>query len=444
MAGTSLRLHDGARVAVVGAGPAGTLFAHHLLASAREAGLRLAGTLCDGSALADGWACRMGAGVLAQSLVDGLLAAGIALPECLIQRRITGYLLEIPFGTLHLFPPGDASGALTVFRGQGPRGTKEDGVASLDRRLLDVVLREGVRLLPYYVRGIVPPQSTGDPVRLRLGGAGDCWIEADLVVGASGLNSRFPEQVAELGLGYQPPRRIGSIQVELDLGSETIDRLFGNAIAVYLLNFPGVLFAAVTPKRRYATVTLVGNSLGDEHLARFFDHPRVRRRLEAAGKTGAVVCRCRPWAVESAAVQPYGDRLVMIGDAAASRLYKNGLQSALVTAKAAASTAVLHGISKGDFARHYGTVCAEIAHDNVNGRFVFHVYEYIIERFPWVARRLLEVAAAEQLHNPPNRRPTCELLWQTLSGDRPYSEIRARLLRPGLFLHLLREGNAAR
>ena len=445
VAGSHLRLNDGARVAVVGGGPAGALFAHYLLEYAREAGLRLCVDLYDGGARAGGSACNMSAGVLARDFIDNLRAAGIELPESLIQRRITGYLLETPLGTVRLCPPGGAGETLAVFRGPGPRsGSAEDSIVNFDRYLLDQVLAEGVRLHSRYVRGLIVPRSRGGRLRVLCDEGSDDAEEVDLVVGACGLNSRFPEQVAALGLGYQPPRRISSIQAELDLGSEAMDRVFGDAIGVYMLNLAGVYFAAVTPKQRYATVTLVGESVGEQHLSDFLDHPIVRRRLSAAGVSPTVACHCRPRTAESAAVQPYADRLVMVGDAAASRLYKNGLQSALVTARAAAATAVLHGIGKADFALHYGRVCADIAHDNVSGRFVFGVYEYVIERFPWVARRVLEVVSAEQSQNPPERRPTCALLWHTLSGDRPYSEIRARLLQPGLYLHMLREGRRAR
>lgn len=44
---------------------------------------------------------------------------------------------------------------------------------------------------------------------------------------------------------------------------------------------------------------------------------------------------------------PFGDRLVFIGDCGISRLYKDGIGAAYKTAKAAATTAVLHGISSG-------------------------------------------------------------------------------------------------
>ena len=54
--------------------------------------------------------------------------------------------------------------------------------------------------------------------------------------------------------------------------------------------------------------------------------------------------------------EPYADRIVFVGDAGVSRLYKDGIGAAYRTAKAAARAAVFQGVSADDFRRHYQPV----------------------------------------------------------------------------------------
>ncbi len=432
-------------MAVVGGGPAGALFACFLLSAARRSGRHFDVTIYGGQAgRQDGYGCGLSAGVLAHDFVRDLREAGILLPESVIQRRISHFVLETNLGSVRLASPGAAS-SVTVWRGPGPRGAASPSSAvNFDRLLLSSALAQGAVLVPGYVRKVVPCPERGGPPRLVYGDLNRQETEADLVVGASGLNSRFPTLVAELGFGYRPPGTIASVQVELETTQYGTCRADTDAITVFMLNLPGVMFASLTPKDGYQTVTLVGEAVGDRELGAFLDHPVVRRRVCPGGGQPRVVCRCRPRALNSAAVQPYADRLVMVGDAAASRLYKNGLHSALVTARAAATTALEHGVGREDFARYYEPVCNAIAADNESGRWLLHVYERVLGSSPWVARRILNAVAREQVQLPPGRRPACDILWHTLTGDVPYGELRRRVLSPGLYLSLLREGLASK
>lgn len=64
------------------------------------------------------------------------------------------------------------------------------------------------------------------------------------------------------------------------------------------------------------------------------------------------------------AVQPSADRIVFIGDSGVTRLYEDGIGAAYRTAKAAATTAALQGISAEDFKQFYGPACRSIESDN--------------------------------------------------------------------------------
>jgi len=54
----------------------------------------------------------------------------------------------------------------------------------------------------------------------------------------------------------------------------------------------------------------------------------------------AYACHCAPRINVTGAVHPYADRMVFIGDAAVSRLYKDGIGAAYRAAKYAAAAAV--------------------------------------------------------------------------------------------------------
>ena len=72
-----------------------------------------------------------------------------------------------------------------------------------------------------------------------------------------------------------------------------------------------------------------------------------------------------------AALGLVNDGVVAIGDAGVTRLYKNGIGSALATARQAAWTAVFEGHRRADFAHSYLPVCRAIERDNWAGRVLF-------------------------------------------------------------------------
>src|SRR5512134_1343848 len=91
-----LPLPDGGRIAVIGAGPAGSLFAHFALRLARQMGLRVGITIFDGKnfVLRGPAGCNKGAGVVSEMVAARLATEGIVLPADRVQCRIGGYYLQ--------------------------------------------------------------------------------------------------------------------------------------------------------------------------------------------------------------------------------------------------------------------------------------------------------------------------------------------------------------
>ena len=420
-----MRLRDGSRIAILGGGPAGSLFAHFALLIARELGIGLDITVYDGKSFSKAGArgCNMCAGVIAKSYADYLRAAGIELPPNVVQRKIEGYWLETPVGSIYLHHELEPGGILTVYRGNGPRGSSYQGNISFDDYLLERVRKQGVRVVPSYVTDLKLPASPDKPATVVYGQGGDVEsAEADLVVGAFGLNSRMAQHIGDMGFGYRPPKSIRAFQAEVRLDPNDIQAGFGDAIHVYALRLPGVKFSAITPKYEYLTVTLVGDTVGEKEMSSLLNHPIVRRRLPADWQPPSAYCHCGPRVAASSCRHPYADRLVIVGDASDSRLYKNGLESSLITARAAAEAALRFGVSAESFRDHYYPVCRAISRDSAYGRIIFWAEELFFAN-DVTTGTLLNAARLEQQRYEMREQLINELLWSLLTGNRPYRDI---------------------
>lgn len=427
-------LKDGSRIAIIGGGPAGSLFAHFALRYAKEKGLNLHISIFDGKSFSTTGTkgCNMCAGVIARSFANHLREEGIELPPNVVQRHIEGYWLETPVGSLCLHHELEPGGIFTIYRGNGPRGALLKGNISFDDYLLETVRQQGVEVVPYYVSDIELPKNPDAPVRVVCGrGPEVISHEFDLVVGAFGMNSRMTTRVAELGFGYSPPASMRSIQAEIFLGQEAIQRTFGNYIYVYALRLPGIKFAAITPKFEYLTVTVIGENVGEKDVFAILSQPHVRDRFPDDFQLQSIHCRCQPRVAVSASRHPYTNRLVIIGDASDSRLYKNGLESSFVTAKAAAETVIRYGVAANAFEEHYYPICRAIVRDSFYGRIIFFIDDLIF-RYNLSTRLLLNAARQEQKRYEWNEQLINDLLWNIVTGNRPYKEILLKGISPRL------------
>ena len=205
---------------------------------------------------------------------------------------------------------------------------------------------------------------------------------------------------------------------------------------VFLLDIPRLEFAALIPKGDYATLCLLGENIDEQLIDRFFSAPEVRNCFRD-GVIPAHVCHCYPRINVKTTRPPFGNRLVMIGDSGATRLYKDGIGAAYRTAKAAARTAVFHGVSAEDFREHYWPVCRKIDVDNSVGKFVFWVSS-LVQGARFVRRGLLRMVEREQRQSAAPRRMSA-VLWDLFTGSESYTNVFLRTLHPGYVTGLLRD-----
>jgi flavin-dependent dehydrogenase len=437
---TDFRLRTGSRIAVIGGGPAGSFFAHFASRIAREKGLDVTLTIFDGKDFLERGprGCNLCAGVIAVSLEKQLEQEGIPLPEQRIISRLEGYSLHIQEETLRLTSRENSTGKIAaVFRGNGPRFSCFPGIVSFDDFLLSRARDREASVISEPVWGLEMPSRPFEPATLLFGDKSSPGrFEADLVVGAFGVNTRFAAGLQNMGFGYRPPRTLTTYQAEIHLGEETVKSIFQNDIHVYMPRSRRIRFATIIPKADYVTITLIGKTDATPLLAaEFFSLEEVRRILPPAKP----MCSCYPRIAVSAAQRPFSQRLVLIGDAAFSRHYKNGIESAFITARLAAEAAFSRGVDAASFFSGYlKPARARIVRDNLYGRALFR-FNDAISSVPFLA--LSHFDLAKKAGSGSASRRIRFLLWNMFTGEIPYGRIFAGLfdlrLQSALFLNTI-------
>jgi flavin-dependent dehydrogenase len=426
-----LRLVDGSRIAVIGSGPAGSLFACFLLDMARHMDLSLQVDLWDPKAsfaIPGPGGCNMCGGIISETLVQNLAAEGVSLSTGVVQRGIDSYVLHTDVGSTRIATPLLEMRIGAVHRGAGPRDAKNARWESFDHHLQARALERGARLLPTRVEAIAR-DATGRPTLTGKDGTAHTY---DLAVAAVGVNSTLLKLFEGLGIGYTRPVVTKTLIREYHLGEELITRTLGSAMHVFLLDLPRLEFAAAIPKGDYVTIAVLGEEIDNQLVDGFLASKEVRACMPPGWDPAAKSCQCMPAIAVHGVEKPFADRFLFIGDCGVTRLYKDGIGAAYRTAKAAARAAVFGGISEADFRKHYLPVCRSIAGDNRVGKVAF-LATRVARHFRPLRRAMLRMAAAEQGKPGPERRMS-GVLWDMFSGSAPYTDIFLRMIRPGFLV----------
>jgi flavin-dependent dehydrogenase len=425
-------LENGSRVAVVGAGPAGTFFSYFLIEMAERIGLELSVDIYeprDFSKPAPG-GCNMCGGIISESLVQLLATEGINLPPTVVQRGIDSYVLHMDVGTVRIDPRRREKRIAAVHRGAGPRGVVEARWHSFDGHLLSLARERGANLIGDRVEGIA--RDGGKPVVTTKKGASEPY---DLLVGAVGVNTAALKLFEKLGAGYKAPGTTKTYISEFFLGQETIKIYLGNSMHVFLLDLPRLTFAALIPKGDYVTMVLLGKEIDKALVETFLSSHEARACFPPDWSPPADFCRCAPAINIAGAVKPYEDRVVLIGDSGVSRLYKDGIGGAYRTAKAAAKTAVFEGVSEEEFRKFYLPTCRALTVDNNIGKIVFGITT-LIQKVRIARKGVLRMTTAEQ-ESAEGRQRMSDVLWDTFTGSAPYRDVFRRAMHPAFLGRLL-------
>ncbi|MFH1626345.1 MAG: FAD-dependent oxidoreductase, partial [Pseudomonadota bacterium] len=412
-----LKLRDGSRVAIVGGGPAGSFFSLYLSKYARELGICPEIDIYERKSFTRRGppGCNHCAGVLSSQLLHDLTELQLELPESIIQTRISAYRVHSPFGIMDIPNLGPETQIFSVFRGGGPADISVGEGISFDDFLLGRAQDRGANV----VHGIVDSIEVSPRLSLAVGGENAPY---DLIVLAVGVTAkRFP--IA--GWDYVPPKIQSMVAAEIHVGTEAVEKITGSVGHVFLFPKTPLMFGMLVPKGECINVSLLGTKGTVPDLREFLNNELVRCFLPPDYK---LVCGCKPKINVGPAENPYADGFVAIGDAYVSRLYKDGIGSALRTARCAADTAVHKGISRKAFADHYGPLGRIIHRDNRRGHLLFDIHYHTknSETFYLAHSRLV----ASEWSRPPTRRPFNQVVWGIFTGSDPYTRIMAMTLNP--------------
>jgi len=424
-------LQDGSRIAVVGGGPTGSFFTIFALKMAKMVGKELDITIYEPKDFAKGgpMGCNRCGGIISELLVQTLAVEGINLPDSVVRKGINSYNLHTNHGDVFIATPDLERTIATVYRGGGPKGMIDEGKESFDGFLLKQAIEEGAAHTPLRIDRVA--FKNGKPVIFS---KEQELMDADLVVGAFGVNSTAAKIFEEAGFGYKEPPTVTTAIAELRMGEDVVSHYFGNSVHLFLLPDRGMKFAAMIPKGAYVTLCILGKEMNANTVDDFLNKPVVKRVLTTAPYS--VACRCLPKMNVGAPKNPFTDRMVMCGDAGSTRLFKDGLGAAYLMGKAAAKTAVFQGVSARHFHDDYYPVYKSIVVDNLFGRFLFTVTD-IFRKNRLLTLGMLEVVRKEQrgaYHNV-----LSSILWNMFTGNERYKNVFPKSLDVRMQAHLLKE-----
>jgi flavin-dependent dehydrogenase len=424
-----LELKDGAKIAVIGGGPAGSFFSIFALKLAKMIDKELNITIFEPKDFTkDGpGGCNRCGGVISELLVQILAMEGINLPDSVVRKGINSYVLHTNRGDVNINTPQLEKTIATIYRGGGPKGMIGNGKESFDNFLLSQAISAGAVHMPLRIDKIERRE------RLALFSKNSEVMDADLVVGAFGLNSTAAKIFEGLGFGYKEPPTVTAAICEINMGEDAVAKHFGNSIHLFLLPDSGIKFAAMIPKGPYVSLCILGKDLNTKKVDDFIDKPVVKAVLpeKSAYK---VECRCLPKMNVGAPKNPFTERIVICGDAGSTRLFKDGLGAAYLMGKAAAKTVVFRGVAENDFRTDYYPVYKELIVDNFFGSYLYMITD-IYRKNGILTKGLIETVRKEQ-NSSDDFKPLSGMLWDMFTGNERYKRIMPKALSLKMHLNL--------
>jgi flavin-dependent dehydrogenase len=295
---------------------------------------------------------------------------------------------------------------------------QRDSIGSFDDTLLKEACERGAEHVKARVRRVTmehhPVIHTSDRT-----------YHADLLVLATGVNSRAP---LSPDFGYMPPKTSIMAQDEIIMP----DGWPQDQVSAFFQNPPGLIFGALTPKGKHLNISLLGKNMTTDAISDFIEAQNLNAQL--GGPTS--LCGCTPRIAVRQSRRFFGDRWVGVGDAAVTRLYKDGIGSAFFTTREAMRAALFEGINRKDFKKNYARFCSKIARDNIYGRLLFQLWSLTL-KIPRLLNAWQTAIRMEQ-EWAPERRLSVRLLWGMFTGDEPYRDLFWLMINPTSIATLIR------
>ena len=455
----STSLQNGDHVAVVGGGPAGAFFAIHLLREARQLDRKIDVVIVEKRRPSDlnfetfqCRGCNYCAGIISPRLNEVLIESDIAVPEEIVQERIDHVWIQGKWKNFRLRVPNHQR-MYSVYRGSLP-GRRNGRPTGFDGFLLGEAMKEGARLQFGDVQGISYDASGMPVLALRVHSGENVSLNASFVGIATGINPHYGlndssdalmASMSQLNPSFVPGKSRRALIFELDVGEDFLERNMHREI--YFIEYGSKQLAlehtALIPKGRFLTVAIIGRCVDEANLPQdsrriiheFLTLPQVDRILPGIA-AAPYACICAPRMTVGTAASPFGDRFAVIGDAVGSRLNKDGLYSAHVTASRLAHAVLHEGIDRQALARGYGKTVKWLVDDNRSGHIVFAVSRAAFA-MPVMSRVMYQAFAIEYKVRDEDSRPLSGMLWKIASGTADYGEVLREMLSWGVLRSIL-------
>ncbi|MBI3957202.1 MAG: FAD/NAD(P)-binding protein [Chloroflexi bacterium] len=403
---------DNGHAVLIGGGPAGAACALALQRQAALAGRSVRITVLEGKQFGVESHYNQCVGVLSPPLAHLMEEElGVPFPAHLSRGEITGYVVHTDREEIVL--DGDRHPSTALRR------------VHFDAYMLDAVRERGI---PVLTTRAVDLEFHADYIVVY---TESMPLQADVVVGAFGLDEGSAAIFSRL-TGYRPPSSLASVVTKYHPGPAEM-AAFGSRIHAFLPAEPSIEFGGVTPKGNHLTINIVGDAVDVKRMQEFLDMPSVRAvlpNLDNAGAYDANDLRFFKGRFPcSLAHGYYGDRFVLVGDAAGLvRAFKGkGVTSGVLTGIRAAHTIVQAGISRQAFHDAYRSANHDIISDLPFGR-TMRVLTI------WFARLGLLDPLVRAAHQDANLQAA---LFDAVSAHAPYRQVMARILRPRTLLSIL-------
>ena len=411
------KIETGSKVAIIGGGPAGSFFALYLLYHAEQRGVRPEITIYQQRDFAElgSKGCKGCAGILSPSLLRNLGELGLTVPEEINQSKIEHYAVHSPYASISISNPEKGIQIVSIYRGGGPRLSHYENPISFDGWLLRQAEQRGAKVDNQPVSRIYLEHET----KVEVAGKN---LEYDLVVLASGVNAK---SIPILGLDYMPSKTRIMAQDELYTGTAEVESRLGNMAHAFLIPHTEIIFGTLVPKGPFINVSVLSSGKHPVSVTEFLSYDIVRRVLPERYQRA---CGCKPRVIIVSAQHYYTDRFVAVGDAAVSRLYKDGIGSSLLTAREAARTVIYHGLSRQDFEQYYKPLCRTIDRDNWWGRLLFSINDKAKDSRAFLSaqHRLI----GDEQNNMTGSQPFTKAAWGMFTGSYSYRSIVRMVLDP--------------
>jgi flavin-dependent dehydrogenase len=340
-------------VIILGGGPAGSACGLALLNLAAQLNKAVKVTLLESKQFTGEQHYNQCVGVLSPPLPDLMKSElQIPFPNDLSRTLITGYTVHGVKEELPLDGDDEPSIALrrVQYDGYMLESARERGVQVLSTRASSLEL---------HTDGVIV-YTDSQPV------------VGDVLVGAFGMDEGsaafFSRQTK-----YEPPKALSTVVTKYHPGMEAMET-FGNHIHAFLPKHPRIEFGGITPKGNHLTINIAGRNVDAPLMAEFLEQPVVRKVLpnfEKAREYDPNDLRYYKGRFPSSLARNfYGDRFVMIGDAAGLvRSFKGkGVTTAVQTGIRAAETILSVGYSRAAFHEHYRRLNDDLIDDMAYGQ----------------------------------------------------------------------------